>query len=161
MRSKLFILFLILSLIIPPVCFSAPTTEFTMGVGKHIIAGSRSLSDNVVTPIFVVALPTGNGFGCIIDYIILVSAGTEYQTHMGRAIFAAVHNGGYHTDIVHVVSQEAEARTSSSLTDTWSITTGVNQVTVSLNANTGLTTPIIVVRYFIYLGDPNVITLQP
>jgi hypothetical protein len=101
----------------------------------------KSLQDNVVTPIFNISLPAGKTTAGMIIYCIHIVGNTgELQAHSGTALYSGVNKGGvYTTDVLHIAVLEAEAVSAGTLTDTWTITTGVNQITINLNANTSLT----------------------
>jgi hypothetical protein len=135
MRKILIILIVLVGILTSSHCFSQVGGPF--GQVTHI----KVLQDNIVTPIFNISIPAGQITGGMIIYCIHVVGNTgELQSHSGTALYAAVNKGGvYTTNMLHVALLEAEASSSGSLTDTWSITTGVNQITINLNANTSLT----------------------
>lgn len=155
MRSKkLTLLILLISL------FLLRTSSIYAEVGGPYgqTSGVKTLTNNVATGIFRISLPSNSSCGGIILYVIYATNGTNFSAHAGYASFTAVNKGGvYTTNIAHISSAsggESTANSSGTLTDTWTITTGVNLITVNLNANYSLlTNPMI--QYNLFLLSSN------
>jgi len=102
--------------------------------------GTKTLTDATPTGIFELAFTTGQYIGGTINYTVKVTDGTDYQTHSGVVTFAAVNKGGTLTaTITESATLESTAASSGTLTDAWTIVTGTNKVTITLDANTSLT----------------------
>lgn len=123
---------------------------------------AKSMADNVVTPIFNVSLPDGRSTGGQIIYTIHVVGNLwDLQAHSGTVLYVGVNKGGvYTTDILHIAILEAEASSAGTLTDTWTITTGSNEIILNLNTNTSLTPVSMIMYYHILRCCPLPITPQ-
>jgi hypothetical protein len=121
-------------------------------------SGVKTLTNNVATGIFKISLPSNSSCGGIILYVIYASNGTNFSAHAGYASFTAVNKGGvYTTNIAHISSAsggESTSNSSGTLTDVWTITTGVDLITINLRANYSLlTNPVI--QYNLFLLSSN------
>ena len=120
-------------------------TSSSGGVNKNILVGkTKLLPDNTVTSVFEVALPAGGMTGGFFTATIIATDGTELQAHSDHITYAAVNKAGvYTTQITNSNTDDAIANSSGTLTITWSIVTGTNKITISVNANSSLAGPTI------------------
>lgn len=107
----------------------------------HItFGGTRDLASGTPTALFAIALPTLFSCGGIISYTIIAKNATDVQAHSGVASFAAVNKGGVYTSQISegAPALETTARSTGTLTDAWTMTSGVNSISVLLNATSSL-----------------------
>jgi hypothetical protein len=126
---------------------------------RFVIAPAKTLSDNVATDVFEIALPNNSMTGGRIDYTITATNGTEYQSITNCATWAAISKAGVMTTDILKAGLLASALSASSLADTWTCVAGTGKVTITVNANSGLATPTIVINYTITNNSTNAITL--
>ena len=114
-------------------------------MNRNILVGkTKLLPDNTVTSVFEVALPAGGMTGGFFTATIIATDGTELQAHSDHITYAAVNKAGvYTTQITNSNTDDAIANSSGTLTITWSIVTGTNKITISVNANSSLAGPTI------------------
>jgi hypothetical protein len=120
-----------------------------------------TIPNNTATALFDIAMPDAAMAGGQIFYTIHVTNGTDHQSHSGVATWAAVRKGAaITTSIAEAAQLENAALTGgSTLTDTWTMTTGAGTASVTLNANSnlaGITAESI--TYTLIHNDLNVLT---
>lgn len=118
---------------------AAATTD-NIRVEAEILPSEKTLVDNVATGLFTVALPQTaslNYVGGTIYYQVFAfsAAGDSISGHSGSVKFAACQTAaGYQTSIVdEAVTESADIETHAALTltESWTITTGSNIITVN------------------------------
>ena len=135
---------------------AAATIQFTAHTG-----GQVTLTDGVATTVVTIELPTTTRCGGTITYTIEASDGTDFQSLSGQVRYAAVNKAGvYTTQITEEVVQAAVQSAVSTLTDTWTITTGTNLINIQLNADSSLTTTTLRVQMQVQEGSGQAITIQ-
>ena len=115
-------------------------TSSSGGGNKNILVGkTKLLPDNTVTSVFEVALTAGGMAGGFFTATVIATDGTELQAHSDHVTYAAVNKAGvYTTQITNSNAGDAIANSSGTLTITWSIVTGTNKITISVNADSSL-----------------------
>ncbi len=155
MKSKKLILFNFL------ICLFLLRASFIYGeVGGPYgqVSGIKTLANNVVTGVFKISLPSNSSCGGTILYVIYATNGVNFSAHSGYAAFTAVNKGGiYTTNITHLSTAaggESTSNSSGTLTDAWTITTGVNSININLKANYSLgINPVIQYTLFLLSKD--------
>jgi hypothetical protein len=127
-------------------------------VDRFVAPVRKDLSNNTVTSIFEVALPTLTGTGGIIKGTTFVSNGTDVQSRSFLWRYSAVNKGGVYTTEIAVVS-EAISTSSGTLAGTWTIVTGANKITLKFNSNSSLTPTTQWMHYTIESFSDQAITL--
>jgi hypothetical protein len=126
------------------------------------LGGSVDLVNNTPTSVFEVAVPDGAMVGGSISYCIEVSNNApNYQSHCGVATYSAVNKAAsYTTDIREAATLESASLSTGTLTDAWTIVTGTNKITITLNANSNLAATITKERiyYTVSNNSPRVVT---
>ena len=124
-------------------------------------SGSKTLVDATPTGCVTIAIAQDTVIGGHIDYTIEVLDGTDLQIHAGSLSFAAANKAGtISTDIdeVYVAASRTIVATAGTLTDSWSITTGTDEITIVCDANTSLSPTSFIVKYSIRIKSLEVIT---
>jgi hypothetical protein len=128
-----------------------------------IIAPPKHLANNTATGVFDVALPAGSSAGGHCNYVIECTNGTDYHSSAGIMHWAAVNKGGVYTmTIGHTLAAsglEVDADSSGTLADAWTMVSGTNKVTPTLNANSTLTPTVLKVWMTIFNNSSKAITL--
>ena len=139
---------------------STGTADNTL-TDAYIIPAEVNISDSVDKDLFEVALSTLTGFGGNIKYSVVATNGTDIQVHSGQVEIAAVNKGGvYTTEIVdESTTDDANANSTGTLTETWSIVNGTNKITIRTNFDSSLTgTVTMKLRYTIINNSGQTIT---
>lgn len=125
-----------------------------------IVTSEFNLVDNTDNSLFEIALPTLAGCAGKIEYGIFVTDGVDIQTHAGFCHYAAVNKGGVYTTQIQDESStdDANANSAGTLTESWDILTGTDKVTIRCNFNTSLTPTIMKIRYTITNNSGQTIT---
>lgn len=123
-------------------------------VDRVIIPSRKYLTDNTVVGIIDVTLGSNTTTGGSIRYTIHVTDGTDYQAHSGMLIWGGVSKGAAITaNIGHATAAsglELDVVSSGTITDTWSaFEEDLGKVTISVNANSSLSNPIIWIEYIV------------
>jgi len=116
-------------------------------VKRQIQNCTKDLTDGSATNLFEVALAAGQMCGGIIRYSIEASDGTEYQVDSGTVAFSAVNKAASYTTPTPVSAGSVQALSAGTLALTWATTSGADKVTISVNANSSLTTSICRIVY--------------
>jgi hypothetical protein len=125
-----------------------------------VITSEKTLVDNTATSLFEVSLPSNSVAGGTIEYTVSATDGTDFQAHTGTVWYSACNKSGVYTTAISDESNADSANISSSgtLSETWSILTGTNKITIQANFNSSLSTPTIKMYYFIHNGSVQTIT---
>jgi len=142
----------------------APLTQLALGANttttysRHA-AGLVTLSDNVSTQVAALVTADGTYVGGTIVYAIESTDGTEYQVHSGVVTFSIVDDaGGVVADIDE--GTQSTAVSSSTLVDTWAITTTDDQdIEIMLTADSGLVPTTLRVRMEITLTSAQALSI--
>lgn len=122
-------------------------------------ARTKTLTNNTVVGLFEVALAAGSICGGAFSYAIrVIDAGGELQVESGVVTFAATNKGGVYATDIDKGTNSAPTPTSGTITVTFSIVTGADKITVSVNANSSLTPTTLDARYMLDSLDGNAIT---
>jgi hypothetical protein len=114
--------------------FSSTTMVERMGVG----ALKNVTTNNAALPLFNISLAAGQTTGGMIAATVEVSDGTDYQSLTQIISFAAVNKGGTFNPQLSTVNS-LSAPSSGTLSASWSLATGTNQVTLQVTPNSSLT----------------------
>jgi hypothetical protein len=116
--------------------FSSSAMVERMGLG----ALKNVPTNNAALPLFNISLAAGQTTGGMVAATIEVSDGTNYQAMTQIITFAAVNVGGSYTTPVTVNgSNSTNAFSIGSLSASWALTSGTNQVTMQVTPNSSLT----------------------
>lgn len=119
----------------------------------------RTLTNNTVVGLFEVALPAGAICGGAFSYAIrVIDAGGDLQVEAGHVTFAATNKGGVYATDIDKGTSSAPTPTAGTLAVTFSIVTGANKITVSVNANSSLTPTTQDAQFVLDSLDANVVT---
>jgi hypothetical protein len=128
-------------------------------VDRVYINGVRKgLTDATPVNIFEVALPSGDMAGIEVIYTVRASDATEHQVLTGRIPLAAVNKAGVYTLSVGSAS-ETTVVSSGTLSCAWDLVSGTNKITVTLSADTSLTTSTFDVAYTVVNNSGQGITI--
>jgi hypothetical protein len=135
----------------------------SLDTNSKILADTVTLSDNVKTAVLDIAIADGEFIGGTLSYTITATDATDHQALTGIVGFSGVRKNGtpdtYHLTIAESASPVlAESSGVSTLTDTWAIDAGTNVATISVTADSSLTTPTMTVRYQLSLNSANAVT---
>lgn len=124
-----------------------------------MVGAPKSLTDNTATQVFKVSLPAGTATGGFFTANVTANDGTDYQAHSDHVTYAAVNKGGtYTTTIQNSNADDAIAVSAGTLTVTWSITTGTDEIFIECTANSSLTTPTIELFYNVISNGKGTVT---
>jgi len=123
-----------------------------------IAAPPKALTNNSAIGVFEVALTAGSSCGGSMAYNIECTNGTDYQVRSGVVVWAAVNKGGVYTSNIGSTGEQS-ALSTGTLANTWTIVTGTNKITITLNANSSLTPTVLKVWGFINNNSGRAITL--
>lgn len=116
------------------------TTADTTGTDRFLAAGQVvTLTESSATPILDYAVASGSVAGGTVWYTIRADDATDFQALRGQVQWAAVNKGGTLTASIVAVGTETAAVSAGTLTNTPTITTGTNSITINLNAVSSLT----------------------
>jgi hypothetical protein len=119
----------------------------------------RTLVNNTVTGLLEVALPAAALCGGVVRYHVRVVDGAgELQSEAGVVTFGATNKGGVYATDVDKGTLSAPAPTSGTLTVTFSVVTGADKVTLSVNANSSLTPTTLDVTFVLDSLDAQAVT---
>ena len=126
-------------------------------------ADTVTITDNTKTPILDIAIADGEFVGGRLVYTITVTDATDHQAMSGSVTFSATRKNGtpdtYHAAIAEDVTPVlAESSGASTLTDTWELDAGTDEVVLSLTANSSLTPSAMTCRYHLILNSLNAVT---
>lgn len=112
---------------------STSTSDNTL-TDAHIVPSEVHITSESSVNLFEIALPAGSMAGGFITFQICATDGTDFQVHSGHVNYAAVNKGGvYSTQIVdEATTDDANASSTGTTTDTWAITSGSNKITISV-----------------------------
>jgi hypothetical protein len=148
------------------VCIQTPTTSTTSStlnteytryraVGKVV-----TLTDASATDVISFGVVAGQTVGGMLVYTIKVqdNDASDFQVESGTVIFCGLQDeANWHTNISEVSTQALE---SGALATTWAIDTATaNTLKITCLADSDLTTPVITVRYQLFLNSPIVETI--
>ena len=137
----LFILFLLGS--------SVEASQMNDIASFKILFNSKTLADATPTGIFKVSIPASGYAGGSISYNVQTTDATDFQSHQGFVSFSAVNKAGVlTTDIVESATLEVNSNSASAQTDAWSIVSGTNEITITVNVDTTLVTPTSMIIYY-------------
>jgi len=117
-----------------------------------VIPAHQHLTNNSVTTLFTVPMAANTTWGGFLIFAIECTDGTNLQVHAGHSTIAAVNKAGVYTTQItdEPVIDDANALSSGTLADTWSIATGTNEISIQLNANSSLTPTVLKVSYTLF-----------
>lgn len=129
-------------------------TNTNTPIDRLIIPSRKYLTDNTVVDIIDITLGSNTTTGGEIRYTIHVTNGTDYQTHGGTVKWGAVSKGTAITaGVGHATAEsglELDIVSGGTITDTWSaFEEDLGKVTISVNANSSLSNPIIWIEYIV------------
>lgn len=140
---------------------STGTTD-NLVTDAFIITSEKPLTNNTADSIFRISMPDGGMAGCNVEYVLTVTNGTDMQVHSGRLNIAALRKGSAYTSQItdETMADQADAKTGgSALTETWSLTSGINAITVKVNFNSNLSgSPVLKLYYILHKGGTQTIT---
>ena len=121
---------------------------------RVIVPSRKCLIDNSAVGVFDIALPSNSTTGGTVQYTIHVTDGTDFQVHSGMLVYGGVNKAGTITsNFGHATAGsglELDVNSAGTISDTWSVVNGASKITLTLNANSSLTTPTIWIEYTIY-----------
>ena len=137
--------------------------ELSLDTNGKVLADAVALSDAVKTAVLDIAIADAEFIGGTLTYTITATDATDHQALTGIVGFSGVRKNGtpdtYHLTIAESASPVlAESAGASTLTDTWEIDAGTNVATISVTANSSLTTPTMTCRYHLILNSANAVT---
>ena len=120
---------------------------------------AKSVTDEVTTKLFDVAVASGDAVGGTVSYTIYVKDALSAITQVreGSFTFAAKNASGTVSTDIDESSDQSEVITGS-LTDTWTVTDGTNKADINVNVNTDISSPTIIVEMYINIKSMGVIT---
>jgi hypothetical protein len=126
--------------------------EDTSGAGRIVLnATAKTIVDGSATSLFDVACASGAICGGKIDYSVLASDGTDFQSLTGIVTYAAVNKAATLTlTITEVAANQAKAVSSGTLTLAWTFVTGTAKGTVKLTPTGSLTETVYTIVYTVY-----------
>lgn len=133
-------------------------TEINLSSTGKVISGVTTLTDNVDTDLFEVAVASGEMVGGHVFYSINVSGGGEYQCFAGKFSFCAVNKAGTVTNSIDLSDTLASEITGGTTSTAFTITDGTGKITVSLTQDTNLGTPTLTINYMVILNTDNILT---
>jgi hypothetical protein len=139
---------------------STGTTDNTL-VDAYIVPSVLYAASESTINLFEVALPANTACGGLITFQIVATDGTDFQVHSGHANYASVNKGGIYTSQItdEPNTDDANANTSGTLSDTWAITEGTNKITISVAVSCSvITANNIKIYYSIHNGSSQAIT---
>jgi hypothetical protein len=140
---------------------STGSTDNTL-VDRVIIPSRKYLTDTIAVGIFEVALGSNQTTGGQINYTIHCTNGVDYQAHSGIVLWGAVSKSTTITSAVSHASAasglEFDVVSGGTITDTWAVTNGSGKITITINANSSLATPVIWIEYTITNNGSTAIT---
>ena len=114
------------------------TTTYSETVQRHIVPKSVNTTDNTQTNLFKVTLPDGGMTAGFFTFAVTATDGTDVQSRSEHVTYSAVNKGGSYTTQI-VGANDAQAHSSGTLSTSWGITGGTNEVTIHVTANSSLT----------------------
>ncbi len=119
----------------------AGDTRLKIGTADRavIAGGTVTLTESSATPILDVAVASNTVAGGTVWYTIRADDATNFQALRGQVQWSAVNKGGTLTAAIVLVGSEILAASAGTLTNTATITTGTNLITINLNAVSSLT----------------------
>jgi hypothetical protein len=123
-------------------------------------ADTVTLTDTVKTAVVDIAIADAEFIGGTISYTVTATDTTNHQALTGIVGFSGVRKAAaYSLTIAESASPVlAESAGASTLVDTWAIDAGTNVATISVTADSSLTTPTMTVRYQLTLNSANAVT---
>ena len=136
-------------------------SDLWVGVPGTIHGETTGLTDASSNDILVVTLVGPATAGLLIVYTITATNGTAYQSHTGVTLVSLynVTSGGT-ADGAAQNNIHVTAGSTGTLTDTWGVTSGTDQVTITLTPSSSLTTTALSVKYRVRSLNENVVTPQ-
>ena len=136
---------------------STANTEYTR---YRAVGAIKTLTDASATAVCSFAVVANTTVGGMLVYTIKVQDddASDFQVESGTVIFCGLQDeSNWHTNISEVSTQALE---SGSLATTWAIDTATaNTLKITCLADSDLTTPVITIRYQIFLNSPIVETV--
>lgn len=120
---------------------SATSTSSTLNTPVDRIwlaAHQVTLTESSATPVVDIPVSSGSVAGGILFYTIRADDATDFQVLRGRVVWSAVNKAGTLTPTLGT-PEEITSVSAGTLTDTVTITTGTNLITLNLNAVSSLT----------------------
>lgn len=124
----------------------------------HKGARIKTLTDNVATGLFEVALPTLALCGGSFTYLIRVADATDVQSESGIVTFAAHNKGGVYNTDIDKGTTSAPVPSAGTLAVTFTVSTGADKVTILVTADTTLTPTTFDCRIILSECSPQVVT---
>ncbi len=126
---------------------------------RLIIPSVANLTNNSAIGLFDVSLTAGSTAGGFIDYTITASDGTDFHSITGTMEYDAVNKAGvYTTQFTPTVNTVASSNIGGTNVPTWSLVTGTNKFTVTMNDLDSLTTTTLQIRYVLHNNSGSSIT---
>jgi len=123
-----------------------------------MVCSPKHLTNNSAIGLFDIALPAGSSCGGTMSYCVECTNGTDYQTRAGAIFWAATNKAGVYVSNV-ASSGEQVAVSTGTLVNAWTVVTGTNKITITLNANSSLTPTVLKVWIKISNESSKAITL--
>lgn len=123
------------------------------------VVSTKTLTDNVATDVFTVALAALARSGLVVDFEIDVTNGTDTQTFTDTRRVSAVNKAGTVTSALSASSSATATSSADTLNVTVAITTTAASFTYTVTADTSLGTPTLTMRYTILNFNNATITL--
>lgn len=137
------------------------TGDGSLQVGKSIQGGStKILTDTVATDFVTISLPTDTSVGGTIEYTITYTSGGNQEMETGSIRFSGQNEGGTEAASIAAVGTALQLP-SATMTNVFAVTTGVDSMTISCDADsTALTAdPVISFRVYVNSGTATVAPL--
>lgn len=136
---------------------SGTTTQ--TAVDRVYINGIRkALTNNTPVNLFDVSLTSGQMAGGYVTFNIRASDGSDFQARSGEVYFSGINQAGTITTSATAGTTDTSA-SAGTLAQTWASAAGTNEFTISLNANSSLTTTVLDIMYTIHLDSVQTVTI--
>jgi hypothetical protein len=143
-----------------PVRGASSSTVQPFAQSQIIRASKLGVSDNVSTALFDVDLPSAASFSCYVMFTVMANNGTEYQVRQLHYFVSAVNKAGTIASSIDLALQQATVASSGTiLITTATITNGSGKITVNMQPDSSLTSPVDDIYYEIHQFTDRVITL--
>lgn len=137
------------------------TTQHTNVDRMWTGATKTALTAGSANTIFKVALTSGSLTGGSVVYTVESTDGTSKQACSGRVDWAAANSAAVYTTNITAAPTETCAAESGTLADTWTITTGTNEINIRVTPTVTVITPTIVrITYTIMNHGESDVTIQ-
>lgn len=115
---------------------------YSIGANGRPVASppAKAITGGSANSLATVAVPASGMVGGVIHYLVQASDGTDFQALEGIVTYTAVNKAGTVTGtITEVAANQAKTVSSGTLTVTWTIVPGTNNVTIKVQPTTSLT----------------------